>query len=100
MKHESLGLLLLLFVSLPSKTTTSYQMYMIGEPKQIPTFIVYVGLFFSRKELVEAATSQARNGGVPYSTTAQNIKGLLAPGSEGINHGIIIKVFDIHEPVL
>lgn len=42
----------------------------------------------NRNELVATATAgQTSFGGVTYSTTAENITGLLAPGSAGVNHG-------------
>jgi len=41
-----------------------------------------------RNKLVAAALGRTYFGGVAYTTTAENITGLLAPGADGINHGI------------
>jgi hypothetical protein len=38
-------------------------------------------------QLVSAAIGKTRFLGVNYNTVAQNITGLLAPGSDGVNHG-------------
>jgi hypothetical protein len=41
-----------------------------------------------RDELVASATSGTTSfNGITYSATAENITGLLQPGSAGINHG-------------
>jgi len=50
--------------------------------------IVPDGYDIGRDSLVGNATGTTSFGGVRYSTTAENIIGLLAPGSEGVNHGI------------
>ncbi|KZV71215.1 hypothetical protein PENSPDRAFT_578227 [Peniophora sp. CONT] len=50
--------------------------------------IVPDGYDIGRDALVAAAVGTTSFGGVTYSTTAQNITGLLAPGSAGVNHGI------------
>ena len=44
---------------------------------------------FNRNSLVNAAivSSGTSFNGVNYKTTAQNITGLIAPGSDGVNHG-------------
>lgn len=41
----------------------------------------------SRDEIVAAVTGTTSFDGVSYSTKAENITGLLAPGSNGVNHG-------------
>lgn len=41
-----------------------------------------------RDNLVTSALGSTSYGGVSYTTTAQNITGLLAAGSVGINHGM------------
>lgn len=38
-------------------------------------------------ELCGSAIGTSRNDGVTYYTTANNVTGLLAAGSEGVNHG-------------
>ncbi|KAF8549684.1 hypothetical protein OG21DRAFT_1488339 [Imleria badia] len=50
--------------------------------------IVSDGYDIGRDELVAGAVGQTSFGGVSYSTTAQNITGLLAAGSTGVNHDI------------
>ncbi len=40
-----------------------------------------------RDLLVQNAVGKTCFDGVTYSTTAQNITGLMLPGSEGVNHG-------------
>ncbi|VDC05252.1 unnamed protein product [Peniophora sp. CBMAI 1063] len=50
--------------------------------------IVPNGYNIGRDALVAAAIGTTSFGGVTYSTTAQNITGLLTPGSAGVNHGI------------
>jgi len=47
------------------------------------------GYDIGRDELVSAAVGDTSYGGsISYSTTVENISGLLAPGSAGVNHGI------------
>ncbi|EPQ57332.1 hypothetical protein GLOTRDRAFT_120553 [Gloeophyllum trabeum ATCC 11539] len=46
------------------------------------------GYDIGRDELVQAALGTKSHGGVTYSTVARNVSGLIAPGAEGINHGI------------
>jgi hypothetical protein len=41
-----------------------------------------------RDQLVSAAVGKKKFHGVKYTTTAQNVTGLLAAGVDGINHGI------------
>ena len=48
------------------------------------------GYDVGRDQLVSSAVGTKSFGGVTYSTTAQNITGLLPVGSDGINHGIAI----------
>ncbi|KII92326.1 hypothetical protein PLICRDRAFT_37089 [Plicaturopsis crispa FD-325 SS-3] len=50
--------------------------------------IVPDGYNIGRDQLVAAAVGQTSFDGVSYSTTAQNITGLIAAGAEGVNHGI------------
>ncbi|KAI0633399.1 hypothetical protein C8Q77DRAFT_1217811 [Trametes polyzona] len=52
--------------------------------------IVPDGYDIGRDELVAAAVGTTNFGGVTYSTTAQNVTGLLPVGSNGVNHGIAI----------
>ncbi|KAG9308601.1 hypothetical protein JVU11DRAFT_11707 [Chiua virens] len=49
--------------------------------------IVPDGYDIGRDDLVAGAIGTQSYGGVSYNTRAQNITGLLAPGSEGVNHG-------------
>ncbi|KAG2079061.1 hypothetical protein BDR04DRAFT_1131361 [Suillus decipiens] len=48
------------------------------------------GYNIGRDQLVSAAVGETWFDGVRYRTTAHNVTGLLAPGSEGINHGIAV----------
>lgn len=50
--------------------------------------IVPDGYDIGRNLLVSNAVGITTFGGVTYSTTAETITGLLAPGSTGVNHGI------------
>ncbi|KAF5392697.1 hypothetical protein D9757_000987 [Collybiopsis confluens] len=50
--------------------------------------IVADGYNIGRDELVAAALGTTSFGGTTYSTTAQNLTGLLAAGSAGVNHDI------------
>ncbi|KAG9310819.1 hypothetical protein JVU11DRAFT_8672 [Chiua virens] len=50
--------------------------------------IVPDGYDIGRDDLISGAVGETSYGGVTYSTTAQNITGLLGPGSTGVNHGI------------
>jgi hypothetical protein len=50
--------------------------------------IVPDGYNIGRNMVATAASGRTSFDGVNYSTTAKNITGLLAPGSEGVNHGI------------
>ncbi|KAF8813616.1 hypothetical protein BYT27DRAFT_7083584 [Phlegmacium glaucopus] len=50
--------------------------------------IVPDGYDSGRDALVENAIGTTSFGGVTYSTVAEDITGLLAPGSAGVNHGI------------
>lgn len=54
--------------------------------------VIYLLLISPRDELVSGAVGQTSYGGVDYSTTAQNITGLLAAGSTGVNHGTPVDV--------
>ena len=49
--------------------------------------IVPDGYDIGRNLLVENALGTTSFNGVTYSTTAQNITGLMLPGSVGVNHG-------------
>ncbi|GLB37227.1 hypothetical protein LshimejAT787_0402780 [Lyophyllum shimeji] len=46
------------------------------------------GYGIGRDRLVSSAIGKTSFGGVSYTTSAKNLTGLLAPGSNGINHGI------------
>ncbi|KAI0319189.1 hypothetical protein OF83DRAFT_1055467 [Amylostereum chailletii] len=48
------------------------------------------GYNIGRDALVSAAIGTTSFDGVTYSTTAQNITGLMAAGSTGVNHGIAV----------
>jgi len=50
--------------------------------------IVPNGYDIGRDSFVANAAGITSFGGVTYSTTAENLTGLLAPGSEGVNHDI------------
>ncbi|KAH9855202.1 hypothetical protein C2E23DRAFT_774200 [Lenzites betulinus] len=52
--------------------------------------IVPDGYDIGRNELVASALGTTSFGGVTYSTTAQNVTGLLPVGSDGVNHGIAL----------
>ncbi|KAH9892874.1 hypothetical protein C8Q73DRAFT_76049 [Cubamyces lactineus] len=52
--------------------------------------IVPDGYNIGRDELVSGAVGTTSYNGVTYSTTAQNVTGLLPVGSNGVNHGIAI----------
>jgi len=58
------------------------------EPATDKHDIVPDGYNIGRDLLVANAVGKSRHKGVRYLTVAQNITGLLAPGSEGVNHGI------------
>jgi len=50
--------------------------------------IVPDGYDVGRNAIAALASGSTNFGGVSYSTTVQNITGLLKPGSTGVNHGI------------
>ncbi|PFH51981.1 hypothetical protein AMATHDRAFT_2470 [Amanita thiersii Skay4041] len=50
--------------------------------------IVPDGYNIGRDKLVAGAIGDSSFDGVKYHTTAENLTGLLAPGADGINHGI------------
>ena len=52
--------------------------------------IVPDGYDIGRDTLVQSAVGITSNNGVTYSTTAQNITGLMAAGSAGVNHDIAV----------
>ncbi|KAI0964112.1 hypothetical protein AcW1_001009 [Taiwanofungus camphoratus] len=52
--------------------------------------IVADGYNIGRDDLVSAAVGTTSYDSVTYSTTAQNITGLMAAGSNGVNHGIAV----------
>ncbi|KAI0330131.1 hypothetical protein GY45DRAFT_1251395 [Cubamyces sp. BRFM 1775] len=60
------------------------------EPASDNHNIVPDGYDVGRNELVESAIGTTSFDGVTYSTTAQNVTGLLPVGSNGVNHGIAI----------
>lgn len=43
---------------------------------------------------MSAAVGQTRYRGVKYHTIAQNITGLLEAGTDGINHGELVRLID------
>ncbi len=49
--------------------------------------IVDDGYNIGRNELAASAIGTTSFGGVTYSTTARNVTGLMAAGSQGVNHG-------------
>jgi len=46
------------------------------------------GYDIGRNALASNANGKKSHGGITYQTTVQNLTGLLAPGSQGVNHGI------------
>lgn len=52
--------------------------------------IVDDGYNIGRNELAASAIGTTSFGGVTYSTTARNVTGLMAAGSQGVNHGIAV----------
>jgi len=50
--------------------------------------VVPDGYNIGRDSLVAGAVGKTAFGGLRYDTHAENVTGLLAPGSQGINHGI------------
>jgi hypothetical protein len=54
----------------------------------LPTSTSNDVLLTPRDELVAAAIKGSRNGGVTYTTTVDNVPGLIPAGSGGINHGL------------
>ncbi|KAH9942303.1 uncharacterized protein BXZ73DRAFT_74586 [Epithele typhae] len=52
--------------------------------------IVPDGYNVGRDLLVSSAVGTTSFGGVTYSTTAQNVTGLMPAGSAGVNHGIAV----------
>ena len=51
--------------------------------------IVADGYNIGRDELVADAIGTKSFGGITYSTTARNVAGLMAAGSQGVNHGML-----------
>ena len=49
--------------------------------------IIPDGYNIGRNLLVQNAVGKTSFAGVKYSTTAENITGLMAAGSDGVNHG-------------
>ncbi|KAI0035410.1 hypothetical protein K488DRAFT_76651 [Vararia minispora EC-137] len=60
------------------------------EPATQSHNIVPDGYDIGRDALVSGAVGTHSFGGVTYTTTAQNVTGLLSVGSAGINHGIAL----------
>ncbi|KAM6502362.1 hypothetical protein JOM56_002339 [Amanita muscaria] len=58
------------------------------EPASQSHTIAPDGYDIGRNALVANANGRRSFGGVNYQTVTQNLTGLLAPGSQGINHGI------------
>lgn len=52
--------------------------------------IVADGYDIGRNNLVDSAIGTTSYGDYTYSTVAQNITGLMAAGSDGVNHGIAV----------
>ena len=52
--------------------------------------IIADGYNIGRDQLVSSAVGTTSFGGVTYVTTAQNITGLMAAGSAGVNHEIAV----------
>ncbi|GBE81240.1 hypothetical protein SCP_0309670 [Sparassis crispa] len=52
--------------------------------------IIPDGYDIGRNNLVDSAVGTTSYGDVTYSTTAQNVTGLMPEGSEGINHDIAV----------
>jgi len=50
--------------------------------------IVPNGYNIGRDKLVAKAVGDTSHGGVKYTTTLKKLTGLLAPGAQGVNHGI------------
>ncbi|KAI0686361.1 hypothetical protein BC835DRAFT_1408606 [Cytidiella melzeri] len=48
------------------------------------------GYNIGRDALVKAAVGVTKHNGVSYSTTAENLTGVMVVGSDGVNHGIDI----------
>ncbi|KAF8629248.1 hypothetical protein AX17_005827 [Amanita inopinata Kibby_2008] len=57
------------------------------EPVTKSHTIIPDGYNIGRNNLVASATGITTYNGVTYGTVAQNLTGLLMPGSQGINHG-------------
>ena len=51
--------------------------------------IIDDGYNIGRDELVADAIGTKSFGGITYSTTARNVAGLMAAGSQGVNHGML-----------
>jgi len=45
------------------------------------------------ESLVKSAVGLKEYEGVKYQTTVQNITGLMPPGSDGVNHGELSKLY-------
>ena len=54
--------------------------------------IVPDGYDRGRDELVAAAVGMTSFNGITYSTTAENIAGLMPAGSTGLNHGVFLYI--------
>ena len=46
--------------------------------------------------IIAAASQKTSFHGINYMTTTERISGLLAPGSVGVNHGILHLMYFIH----
>lgn len=66
-------------------------MTLAGTLRVPPLALTGTSLRICRDSLVANAIGVQSYGGVSYYTDAQNVTGLLAPGSEGINHGAYLK---------
>ena len=49
---------------------------------------IYMSNLYTSDDLVSAAAGTTSFDGVSYTTVAENLTGLLAAGSTGVNHGL------------
>jgi hypothetical protein len=60
----------------------------VGEMMYFKPTEYSLNYYFASDAIVKAASVRTSFRGVRYSTMIQNVTGLLAPGSTGVNHGI------------
>ena len=53
---------------------------------------IYMRILYISDDLVSAAAGTTSFDGVSYTTVAENLTGLLAPGSTGVNHGLFFQL--------